>query len=76
MPHADNRGMPYPKEDFDEVFDQEHVKSYFGESLKGLLKITGYAVLAVIAGYSAGVAQENYRTSRNKRNSGFAEAHR
>lgn len=39
-----------------------------GGFLTGVLKVTGLALLAVIAGYSAGIAQENYRASKAAHN--------
>lgn len=36
------------------------------EGLRGLLRITGYAALAMIAGYSAGFAMSNYQETRGR----------
>lgn len=43
------------------------------EGLKGLLRITGLAALAMLAGYSAGYAMANYQDSHG-RNSRAAPA--
>lgn len=34
--------------------------------LKGLIKVAGFAVLAMIAGYSAGYASASYQDTRNR----------
>lgn len=36
------------------------------EGLKGLLRMTGYAALAMIAGYSAGFAMSSYQETRGR----------
>lgn len=36
------------------------------EGLRGLLRITGYAALAMIAGYSAGFAMSSYQETRGR----------
>lgn len=41
------------------IDDGSNVERYAGNFLMGVLKIAGYSVLAVIAGYSAGVAFNN-----------------
>lgn len=48
MSHAENN-----------MNDDNKVERYAGGFLMGVLKVAGYSVLAVIAGYSAGVAFNN-----------------
>jgi hypothetical protein len=60
--------MAYKEKPFiDEEFgDELNAEKVVGGFLKGVLTVAGVALMAVIAGYSAGIAQENYRASRAK----------
>jgi hypothetical protein len=50
----------------DDDEDDLTVERYAGGFLKGVMKVVGYSVLAVIAGYSAGIAMDNCMASRNR----------
>jgi hypothetical protein len=67
MTHADSS--------LNENDDDIIVEKLAGGFLRGILKVTGLALMAVIAGYSAGIAQENYRASRAKTGYRTADAH-
>jgi hypothetical protein len=73
--------MAYEKRPYDPDLDLDNgeldAEKIAGGFLKGILKVAGFALMAVIAGYSAGVAQENYRASRERSSGGSsASAHR
>jgi tetrahydromethanopterin S-methyltransferase subunit D len=67
MPGTKNTERPVYTGD-EEVFTQSNVSVFAAEGIKGLLRITGFAMLAVIAGYSAGFANASYHDSKNRNN--------
>lgn len=60
--------MRASEKNYEPTVEQEEsdmsVEKLAGGFFRGVLQATGLALMAVIAGYSAGVAQEHYRASR------------